>query len=119
MIAGDVVLSICTLGVYNLFWNARQFRTLNAFLGEERFQFWKLLLLSLFTLGLYHVYTEYVIGKAIVEIQTGLGRPVSKDMPLICVLVSMFGGTVIADAIQQNEINAFYKTALPPASLSR
>ena len=37
-IAADIILCIVTLGIYNLFWNARQFRTLNAFLGEERFQ---------------------------------------------------------------------------------
>ena len=105
----DILLCFVTLGIYNLFWNARQFRALNAFLGEERFQFWKWLLLTIVTLGIYHVYTEYLIGQAIVEIQRGTNRPVMTTMPLICVFVSMFGGSMIADAIQQHEINGFYK----------
>ncbi len=107
-IVTDVIFSFITCGIYNLFWNARQFRGLNAFLGQERFKFWPWLLLSIVTCGIYHIYTEYMIGNAIVEIQRGLNRTVSSGLPTICVLVSIFGFTIAADAIQQAEINQLY-----------
>ena len=107
-IAVDVLLTLVTCGVYNLFWQARQFRALNAFLGSERFRFWSWLFLSLLTCGLYHVYIEYVIGQAITQVQRSLGKEVSANLPLICLLVSIFGLTLVADAIQQHEINAFF-----------
>ena len=104
----DILFSLVTLGIYNLFWNARQFRVLNAFLGEERFKFWKWLLLAIITFGIYHIYNEYLVGVAIVDVQRNASRPISENMPLLCVVVSIFGLAVVADAIQQHEINKLY-----------
>jgi len=105
----DILFSLITCGIYNVFWNARQFRALNAFLGERRFDFWPWLLLSFITCGIYHVYTEYLIGKAIVQIQERTKRPVSNNLPLICLLVSIIGLSVVIDAVQQHEINELYR----------
>ena len=105
----DILFSLVTLGIYNLFWNARQFRVLNAFLGEERFRFWKWLLLSIITFGIYNMYNEYLVGVAIVEVQRNAQRPVSEQLPLLCVVVSILGLSVVADAIQQHEINKLYR----------
>jgi Domain of unknown function (DUF4234) len=105
----DILFSVVTLGLYNLFWNARQFRVLNAFLGEERFKFWKWFLLTIITFGIYHVYNEYLVGAAIVEVQRNANRPVFENMPLLCVVVSICGLSVVADAIQQHEINKLYQ----------
>jgi len=105
----DILFSLVTCGIYNLFWNARQFRALNAFLGEERFAFWKWLLLSIVTCGIYNIYNEYLVGVAIVDVQRNANRPVSANMPLLCVVISIFGLSVVADAIQQHEINKLYR----------
>jgi multidrug transporter EmrE-like cation transporter len=105
----DIILSLCTCGIYNLIWNARQFRAVNAFLGEERFNFWQWLLLSIITCGIYHIYTEYLLGAAIVQIQQRTGRPVNASLPLVCVVVSFMGFPIAADAIQQAEINQLYR----------
>ena len=108
-VALDLLLTLVTCGVYNLFWQARQFRALNAFLGVKRFRFWSWLFLTLLTCGGYHVYTEYVIGQSITQIQRSLGRAVSTNLPLVCLVVSILGLTPAADAIQQHEINAFFE----------
>ena len=108
-IATDVLLTIVTCGIYNLFWQARQFRVLNAFLGRREFRFWPWLLLTLITCGLYHVYTEYVMAKAVLAIQRRLGKPTSDNLPLISLIVSLLGLTLVADAIQQSEINEFFE----------
>lgn len=107
-IAVDILLSLATCGIYNLFWQARQFRALNAFLGEERFGFWKWFLLSLVTCGVWHVYTEYVMGQAIHEIQARMGRRPTENLPVLCLALSIFGLTLVADAIQQEEINKWF-----------
>jgi hypothetical protein len=108
-VAVDILLTIATCGIYNLFWQARQFRVLNAFLGQERFRFWMWLLLTLVTCGIYHIYTEYLMGRSITEIQRQIGKPPAENLSLISLLLSIFGLTVVADAIQQSEINGFFE----------
>ncbi len=108
-IGKDVLLTLLTCGIYNLFWQARQFRALNAFLGREQFRFWTWFLLTLATCGVYHMYNEYLMGRSIVTVQRKLGKPPNENLPLISVLVSIFGLMLVADAIQQTEINAFFE----------
>jgi hypothetical protein len=107
-VATDVVLSIVTCGIYNLFWQARQFRTLNAFQGTTEFRFWSWFLLTLVTCGVYHVYTQYRMGAVITEINRRIERPPNENLALISLLLSIFGLVLVADAIQQSEINAFF-----------
>lgn len=108
-VAADVIFTLLTCGIYNLFWQARQFRVLNAFLGRRQFRFWVWLLLTLITCGIYHVYNEYLMGRAITEVQRKIGKPPTENLPLICLGLSVFGLTVVADAIQQSEINGFFE----------
>jgi DNA-directed RNA polymerase subunit RPC12/RpoP len=104
-IVTDILLSLVTCGVYQLFWQARQMKALNYLLGEERFSFLKWLLLTLVTCGIYHIYYEYVMARSINEVQLDLGIRVSGELPLLSVLLSIFGISIAADAIQQHEIN--------------
>lgn len=107
-IATDIVLSLITCGIYNLFWQARQFRALNAFVGREEFRFWTWFFLTLVTCGIYHVYTQYRMGAVITEINRKLGLPPNENLALISLLLSIFGLVLVADAIQQSEINGFF-----------
>ena len=107
-IAVDIILSLVTLGIYNLFWQARQMRVVNAFLGEKRFSFWSWFFLSLVTCGLYHVYHEYVMGQTITQIQVKRGRESNPNLSMISLLLSVMGLMIVTDAIQQHEINALY-----------
>ncbi len=107
-IATDIVLSLITCGIYNLFWKARQFRALNAFVGREEFGFWTWFFLTLVTCGIYHVYTQYRMGAVITEINRTLGLPPNENLALISLLLSIFGLVLVADAIQQSEINGFF-----------
>jgi hypothetical protein len=107
-IATDIVLSLVTCGIYNLVWEARQFRAVNAFQSREEFRFWTWFFLSLVTCGIYHVYTQYRMGAVITEINRKIGRPPSENLALISLLLSVFGLVLVADAIQQSEINGFF-----------
>ena len=107
----DIILSLVTCGIYNLFWQARQFRVLNAFLGDTRFKFWPWLLLSIVTCGIYHLYFEYVMGNTIMDIQRERGAKVAGNLGITSLFLGIFGLLVVADAIQQHEINQLYEQA--------
>lgn len=106
----DIVLSIITCGIYWFFWQARQIRALNYLLKEQRFSFLLWFLLSLITCFLFNIYYEYIMAKAVVEIQTKEGRTPSKDLPVLSLILSFFGLHIITDAIQQNEINKCFES---------
>ena len=103
-----VIFTIITLGIYYLFWQNHQMKAWNRLLGREKFNFWKWFVLSIFTFGLYHVYHEYVMGQDMIEIQKLYNKPVSPNLPLVSVLLAIFGVPFIADAIQQYELHKLY-----------
>jgi len=104
-IALGIVLSLVTCGLYNVYWNYRQMLALNALLGREEYDFAKWLLLSIVTCGLYHIYYEYRMGSDIYAWLKEHGREASDNLPLIGLVLSLFGLTVIADAVYQHELN--------------
>jgi len=108
-IALDIILTIITCGIYWFFWQARQMRALNYLLKEQRFNFVLWFFVSIITCFLFNVYYEYIMAQAIVEIQKRSGREPSKDLPVLSLVMSIFGLHAIVDAIQQNEINKFFE----------
>ncbi len=107
-IAFGIILTIVTCGIYGLIWQYKQMAVLNAWLGRDDFSFGVWLLLSIVTCGVFAVYYEYKMAKGIIEIQEDNQMRVSNDLPLICVVLSLFGLSLVSLAIQQSEINKFY-----------
>jgi len=107
-IALDIVLSVITCGIYWWFWQARQMRAINYLLGQQRYNFWIWFLLTIVTCGLYNIYYEYYMAQGIVEAQDNHGRPRSKDLPVLSLVLTIIGLNIVTDAIQQNEINKFF-----------
>ena len=104
-IATGIVLSIVTCGFYNIYWNYRQFQAMNTLLGREEFKFVNWLLLSLVTCGLFHIYYEYKMGAELHGWLKANGRQVNDNLPVMGLLLSIFGLTIIADAVYQHEFN--------------
>lgn len=111
-IAWDVVLSILTCGIYNLFWQYRQIRAINTLLGEERLSFTRWLILSVLTCGIYHIYYEYIVGREIEALQERFAVTRSSSLPATSVILAVVGLSIVADAIQQREINTLVDKAL-------
>ena len=103
-----ILLSIVTCGIYGLYWQYKQMRTLNTWLGREDFNFVLWLLLSIVTCGIFACYYEYKMAKGINEVQEKYGYTVNADIALICVIFAIFGLSVVSICIQQSEINKFY-----------
>lgn len=101
-----IILTLLTCGIYNLIWQYRQIQTLNALLEKEEFSFSKWFLLSILTCGIYHLYHEYLMAKAIYEVQEKYNLKIkTPNLPTLSLILSIFGLTIIVDAIEQKELN--------------
>ncbi len=104
-IAVGLILSIVTCGLYNIYWNYRQFLAMNALLGREEFKFVPWLLLSIVTCGLFHIYYEYKMGAELYSWLKSQGVEANPNLPIIGLVLSIFGLTIVADAVYQYELN--------------
>ncbi len=107
-IVTDLLLTVITCGLYGLYWQYKQMETLNAWLRRKDFSFGLWLLLSIITCGIFAIYYEYKMAKGINEIQELNSMRVASDLPIICLVLSIFGLAFVSLAIQQLEINKFY-----------
>jgi Domain of unknown function (DUF4234) len=107
-IAMCVVLSLVTCGIYGMYWQYKQFQTVNAWLGREEHNFLMYLVLSIITCGIYSIYYEYRFAQTVQEVQRSRGMAVNENLPLIAVLMAFLGFYIITWAIEQQEINAWY-----------
>ena len=104
-IALDLIITILTCGLYNLWVQHKQMVAVNDMLQESKYHFLPWFLLSLVTCGLYHVYHEYRVSQ---DIDYALGVAGNSREPLINLILSIIGLHIVADAIQQSHINRYY-----------
>lgn len=104
-VAAGIVLSLITCGLYNIYWNYRQFQSMNLLLGHEEFNFALWLVLSILTCGIFHIYYEYKMGSALQSWMRENGWDVSPNLGIMGLALSCFGLTVVADAVYQHELN--------------
>ncbi len=105
-IAMDIVLSVITCGIYNIFVQNRKIKALNYLLKTEKYNFLSWGLLTIVSCYIYHLYHQYRISKDLCE----LVKPENPDNvePIISVFFSMLGFSIVADAIQQAKINELF-----------
>jgi hypothetical protein len=100
----DIVLTILTCGLFNIYLQYRQMIAVNIMINEIKYKFIPWFLLCIITCGLYHIYHEWRKSS---DIAVALKKTESQE-PIINVLLSIFGLSIVADAIQQAEINKYY-----------
>jgi magnesium-transporting ATPase (P-type) len=98
----DIFFSLITCGLFNIYIQYCQILAVNEMVGEERYSFLKWFIFCFFTLGLYHIYHEFVKGEEIGKIAG------ERNLGLICLILALCGLSIIADALQQNQINSIY-----------
>lgn len=104
-VALSLVLTIFTLGIYNLYWNYCQMRSCNQLLDRREFSWGLWLLLCIVTFGIYHLYYQYKMGVAINEIQARLDFHYTEGLPVLSLVAAILGFGVVADCIHQHELN--------------
>jgi len=102
-IALDLVLAIFTIGLWNVYVQYRQMIAINGLVRQEKYKFLPWICFTLVTCGLYHIYHQYMKSTDIYQ-TTRLG---TEAEPLIAVVLSIFGLSIVADALQQSHLNRF------------
>ena len=103
-IAWDIVWTLLTCGLYNIYIQSEQIKAVNEMLHEPKYSFWPWLLFTFFTCGLYHVYHEY---RMMLDITT-VTKKGSNNEAILCAIFSAFGLPIVADCIQPTYINDYY-----------
>jgi hypothetical protein len=104
-IVTDIIFTLLTCGIYGLFWQNRIFKSVNTLIDQQRFSFWPWFFLTIITCGIYNMYIQYVLGKALMEGQAAEGARVNDTLPILGLLLTIFGLGIVVMAIEQNEIN--------------
>lgn len=104
-----ILLTLITCGIYMLYWQYKQMATLNAWLGRDEFSFWTWFFVSIITIGIYAIYYEYKMATGINEARANSDMYVESSLPVVCVLLAIFGLGIASIAIQQSWINKIYK----------
>ena len=100
----DILLTLVTFGLYNLWVQLRQIWDVNEILGEDRFSFFWMLVFSLLTLGFYFAYHEYRLTKLMQNKVEG------HSTVWICwfsAISAILGFWFITDSYQQSLINRY------------
>jgi hypothetical protein len=104
-IVQGIILSLVTCGLYNIYWNYKQMEALNRLLGRQEYNFVTWLVLSVVTCGIYHIYFEYKMGSDLKQVMHDNGYQVNDNLAVIGLILSVFGMSIVCDAVYQNEIN--------------
>lgn len=100
----DLVITILTCGIYNLWVQYKQMEAVNYMLQQTKYSWLLWLILSIVTCGLYHIYHEY---RKCADIATCLKQEHSHE-PIISIVLTIFALSFVADAVQQSMINRYY-----------
>lgn len=104
-----ILLSIITCGIYGLYWQYKQMATLNAWMSRNEYSFWLWFFLSIITCGIFGIYYEYKMANGINTVQADNDLVFDSSLPVICVLLAIFGFGIASLAVQQYQINRLYE----------
>jgi len=110
-VALAIILSIITCGIYFYYWLHRIMDTLYRANGRPSTAGMDIVL-TIITCGIYGIYLMYKAGKLEAELYAKLGLGI-KDDSLVYLLITIFGFSVIAYAILQNNINQLPDINMP------
>lgn len=100
----DIILTILTAGLWNIWIQYRQMKVMNRLLGRKKYSFGWWLFLTIITFGLYHIYHEYRMSEDIAMV---MGMQ-DKLLPIVSLILSIFAASIVCDAVQQSYINRYY-----------
>lgn len=103
-IATCIILSIVTCGIYGLYWLYCMANDVNTLSDKPGTAGGTVVILSIVTCSIYLFYWMYITGNKIDELRTQKGLSAGNN-GLIYLLLSIFGFSIIAYALMQNELN--------------
>ena len=100
----DILLTICTFGLFNLWVQLRQMIDTNEILENDEFSAFKTVLFSILTLGIYFVWHEYSMTRTLQNEVLGDDDWV---LPFWAGVATFFGLWFLVDSYQQSLLNTY------------
>lgn len=101
----NIILTIVTCGLWGIIWEVQIADDIKLLTGEEGLASGiVLVLLSLVTCGIYFIFWVYNAGNKLELVKAGYGLP-TESKGLVYVVLSIFGFSIVALALMQNDLN--------------
>lgn len=101
-----IVLSFVTLGVYAFYWIYALTEDAHAAAGERTTASGGMVILfSIITCGIYSLYWLYKMGETIIMAKQKRGMAVDTNLPIIYLVLALFGLGIVSYALMQNALN--------------
>ena len=103
-----IILSLITFGIYPIYWYYSITEELSAATNDPHFSGAKALIFALITCGIYVLFWYYIVGQKMAELQRTHNMLI-KDNGVLYIVLSIFGLSIISNAIIQSELNKFVR----------
>ena len=101
----NIILTIVTCGLWGIIWEVQIADDIKLLTREEGLVSGVVLvLLSLVTCGIYFIFWVYNAGNKLELVKAGYGLP-TESKGLVYVVLSIFGFSIVALALMQNDLN--------------
>ena len=101
----NIILTIVTCGLWGIIWEVQIADDIKLLTGEDSLVSGiVLVLLSLVTCGIYFIFWVYNAGNKLELVKAGYGLP-TESKGLVYVVLSIFGFSIVALALMQNDLN--------------
>lgn len=101
----NIILTIVTCGLWGIVWEVQIADDIKLLTGEEGLVSGiVLVLLSLVTCGIYFIFWVYNAGNKLELVKAAYGLP-TESKGLVYVVLSIFGFSIVALALMQNDLN--------------
>ena len=101
----NIILTIVTCGIWGIIWEVQIADDIKLLTGEESLVSGiVLVLLSLVTCGIYFIFWVYNAGNKLELVKAAYGLP-TESKGLVYVVLSIFGFSIVALALMQNDLN--------------
>lgn len=104
-----IVLSIVTCGIYGLYWIACLNDDINEVTGNSGTSGLMVVLFSFITCGIYFIYWGYKMGDILDRNRIQYKIPTG-SLPIVFLLLNLFGLGIVSLALMQNEVNHYSPT---------
>ena len=101
-----IVFTLVTVGLYAIYWIYTLTEDAHAAAGERTTASGGMVILfSVITCGIYSFYWLYKMGETIIMAKQRRGMTVDTNLPIIYLVLALFGFGIISYALMQNSLN--------------
>lgn len=102
----SIILTIVTCGIYGFYWMACVTDDIGDASGDKSMNGTTAVILTIVTCGIYGYFWAYKMGELLTKAKsTQVGVTTSSDLPVLYLVLQIFGLEIVNLALMQNELN--------------